>query len=308
MNQIKVFSPATISNVACGFDVLGFPIYSIGDEMIVKKTKKKSLIITDITGYSVPYDINKNVSTIAAKAMIESLNPNCGFDFKINKKIIPGSGIGSSGSSAAASVYAINKLLDSPLNENELISFAMRGEVVSSISEHADNVSPAILGGIVMIKSLSPLEVIKLPTPKDLYCFVINPKIEIKTSFSRKILPNKVKLKDTTKQVSTFGSFIHALHTEDYELIGRSLNDYLIEKHRKKLIPLYDEVKSIAIKQGALGCSISGSGPSIFALTKGVEKANEINRLVTELYKTSGNDFSTYVSKISEKGVSTMSN
>tara|TARA_B100001989_G_scaffold187181_1_gene136664 strand:- start:12202 stop:13128 length:927 start_codon:yes stop_codon:yes gene_type:complete len=308
MNQIKVFSPATISNVACGFDVLGFPIYSIGDEMIVKKTKKKSLIITDITGYSVPYDINKNVSTIAAKAMIESLNPNCGFDFKINKKIIPGSGIGSSGSSAAASVYAINKLLDSPLNENELISFAMRGEVVSSISEHADNVSPAILGGIVMIKSLSPLEVIKLPTPKDLYCFVINPKIEIKTSFSRKILPNKVKLKNTTKQVSTFGSFIHALHTEDYELIGRSLNDYLIEKHRKKLIPLYDEVKSIAIKQGALGCSISGSGPSIFALTKGVEKANEINRLVTELYKTSGNDFSTYVSKISEKGVSTMSN
>ena len=184
----------------------------------------------------------------------------------------------------------------------------MRGEVVSSISEHADNVSPAILGGIVMIKSLSPLEVIKLPTPKDLYCFVINPKIEIKTSFSRKILPNKVKLKNTTKQVSTFGSFIHALHTEDYELIGRSLNDYLIEKHRKKLIPLYDEVKSIAIKQGALGCSISGSGPSIFALTKGVEKANEINRLVTELYKTSGNDFSTYVSKISEKGVSTMSN
>ena len=308
MNQIKVFSPATISNVACGFDILGFPIYSIGDEMIVKKTKKKSLIITDITGYSVPYDINKNVSTIAAKAMIESLNPNCGFDFKINKKIIPGSGIGSSGSSAAASVYAINKLLDSPLNENELISFAMRGEVVSSISEHADNVSPAILGGIVMIKSLSPLEVIKLPTPKDLYCFVINPKIEIKTSFSRKILPNKVKLKNTTKQVSTFGSFIHALHTEDYELIGRSLNDYLIEKHRKKLIPLYDEVKSIAIKQGALGCSISGSGPSIFALTKGVEKANEINRLVTELYKTSGNDFSTYVSKISEKGVSTMSN
>ena len=276
MNQIKVFSPATISNVACGFDVLGFPIYSIGDEMIVKKTKKKSLIITDITGYSVPYDINKNVSTIAAKAMIESLNPNCGFDFKINKKIIPGSGIGSSGSSAAASVYAINKLLDSPLNENELISFAMRGEVVSSISEHADNVSPAILGGIVMIKSLSPLEVIKLPTPKELYCFVINPKIEIKTSFSRKILPNKVKLKNTTKQVSTFGSFIHALHTEDYELIGRSLNDYLIEKHRKKLIPLYDEVKSIAIKQGALGCSISGSGPSIFALTKGVEKANEI--------------------------------
>ena len=308
MNQIKVFSPATISNVACGFDVLGFPIYSIGDEMIVKKTKKKSLIITDITGYSVPYDINKNVSTIAAKAMIESLNPNCGFDFKINKKIIPGSGIGSSGSSAAASVYAINKLLDSPLNENELISFAMRGEVVSSISEHADNVSPAILGGIVMIKSLSPLEVIKLPTPKELYCFVINPKIEIKTSFSRKILPNKVKLKNTTKQVSTFGSFIHALHTEDYELIGRSLNDYLIEKHRKKLIPLYDEVKSIAIKQGALGCSISGSGPSIFALTKGVEKANEINRLVTELYKTSGNDFSTYVSKISVKGVSTMSN
>ena len=307
MDQIKVFSPATVSNVACGFDILGFPIETIGDEMTVKKTKKKSLVISDISGYSVPYAIDKNVSTIAAKKMIEYLKPNCGFDFNIKKNIIPGSGIGSSGSSASASVYAINKLLGSPLKESELIKFAMKGELASSITEHADNVAPALMGGIVMVKSISPLEILKLPTPKELYCFVINPKIEVKTSYSREILPEKVRLKDATKQVSSFGSFIHSLHTEDYELLGRSLNDYLIEKHRKKLIPLFDEIKGIALKNSALGCSISGSGPSVFALTKGIEKANKINVLVSKLYKTSGYDFSTYVSKISEKGVRTLS-
>ena len=307
MDQIKVFSPATVSNVACGFDILGFPIETIGDEMTVKKTKKKSLVISDISGYSVPYAIDKNVSTIAAKKMIEYLKPNCGFDFNIKKNIIPGSGIGSSGSSASASVYAINKLLGSPLKESELIKFAMKGELASSITEHADNVAPALMGGLVMVKSISPLEILKLPTPKELYCFVINPKIEVKTSYSREILPEKVRLKDATKQVSSFGSFIHSLHTEDYELLGRSLNDYLIEKHRKKLIPLFDEIKGIALKNSALGCSISGSGPSVFALTKGIEKANKINVLVSKLYKTSGYDFSTYVSKISEKGVRTLS-
>ena len=307
MDQIKVFSPATVSNVACGFDILGFPIETIGDEMTVKKTKKKSLVISDISGYSVPYAIDKNVSTIAAKKMIEYLKPNCGFDFNIKKNIIPGSGIGSSGSSASASVYAINKLLGSPLKESELIKFAMKGELASSITEHADNVAPALMGGIVMVKSISPLEILKLPTPKELYCFVINPKIEVKTSYSREILPEKVRLRDATKQVSSFGSFVHSLHTEDYELLGRSLNDYLIEKHRKKLIPLFDEIKGIALKNSALGCSISGSGPSVFALTKGIEKANKINKLVSKLYKTSGYDFSTYVSKISEKGVRTLS-
>ena len=307
MDQIKVFSPATVSNVACGFDILGFPIETIGDEMTVKKTKKKSLVISDISGYSVPYAVDKNVSTIAAKKMIEYLKPNCGFDFNMKKNIIPGSGIGSSGSSASASVYAINKLLGSPLKESELIKFAMKGELASSITEHADNVAPALMGGIVMVKSISPLEILKLPTPKELYCFVINPKIEVKTSYSREILPEKVRLRDATKQVSSFGSFVHSLHTEDYELLGRSLNDYLIEKHRKKLIPLFDEIKGIALKNSALGCSISGSGPSVFALTKGIEKANKINKLVSKLYKTSGYDFSTYVSKISEKGVRTLS-
>ena len=179
MNQIKVFSPATVSNVACGFDVLGFPIDSIGDEMIVRKTKKKSLVISNVTGYSVPLDIDKNVSTIAAKKMIEQLKPDCGFDFNIKKNIIPGSGIGSSGSSASASVYAINKLLGSPLSEIEMVSYAMKGEVASSITEHADNVAPALMGGLVRVKSMSPLEIFTLPTAKDLYCVGLNRKIEV---------------------------------------------------------------------------------------------------------------------------------
>ena len=307
VNHIKIFSPATVSNVACGFDVLGFPIESIGDEMVVSKTHNKSLTISEISGYDIPTEINKNVATIAALELIKYLKPNCGFDFKIHKNIIPGSGIGSSGSSAAAAVFAINKLLGSPLCKKELIRFAMKGEVASSISEHADNVAPAMMGGLVMVKSVSPLNIIKLPTPSELFCFVLHPKIEVKTSQSREILPEKVSLKDTTLQVSSFGSLVHALHTEDYDLMGESIKDYLIEEHRKKFIPLFDNVKEVCLGLGSLGCSISGSGPSVFALTRGVEKAKEIDASISQLYKKSGVDFSTYVSKISGNGVRVLS-
>ena len=179
----------------------------------------------------------------------------------------------------------------------------MIGEGISSLTEHPDNVAPALLGGLVMVKSTEEENIISLPIPKDLFCFVINPKIEVKTSYSREILPSKVELSLMTKQVANFGGLVHALHTSNYNLLRSSLVDNVIEKHRKNLIPSFDKVKKKCLELDALGCSISGSGPSIFALTKGEIDANKINSEVSKIYKETNIDFSTYVSKVSSEGI-----
>ena len=303
MKKIKIFSPATVSNVACGFDILGFPIESLGDEMTISKSDNMGVRIIKTKGYSIPLDSKKNVATVSAEKLIQDLKPNCGFDIEIKKNIIPGSGIGSSGSNASGSVFGINKLLGDPLTLKELVKYAMSGEVASSLTEHPDNVAPALLGGLVMVKSIDEENIISLPVPKDLFCFVINPKIEVKTSYSREILPSRVELNSMTKQVANFGALVHALHTSNYDLLRSSLVDNVIEKHRKKLIPFFDEVKKKCLEIGALGCSISGSGPSIFAITKGEENAEKINTEVIKIYKETNIDFSTYVSKISSEGI-----
>ena len=306
MNEIRVFSPATVSNVACGFDVLGFPLESVGDEMVVRKTTKKGLVITKIKGFELPFEISKNVASVSAQALIDCISPDCGFEIEIYKKIKPGSGIGSSGASATSSVYAINELLGRPFNKLELTNFAMKGEFIASNSEHADNIAPAIFGGFNLVKSLHPLQVLQLPTPKDLYVVIIHPQIEIKTSESRGILPKTVSLSDATKQLSELGGLVHALHTSDYELMKNSLNDHLIEKHRSKLIPHFDELQSKSIAAGAIGCSISGSGPSVFALTRGKDMAINVESIFRSVYSKSNIDFATYVSKISSNGVVTI--
>jgi len=304
MKKIKVFIPATVSNVACGFDILGFPIKSFGDEMVVRKTDKKGLKITKVEGYDIPLDISKNVATVSAMKLLDDFKTDYGFEFEIIKNIIPGSGIGSSGASAAGSVYAINKLLGDPFSNKELIKYAMGGEVISSVSEHADNVAPALLGGLVMVKSINPQQIINLPLLPDLFCFIINPKIQVKTSYSREILPAKIDMSLVTSQVSNFGGLIHSLHTRDYDLLKSSLKDSIVEQHRKKLIPKFDEVKDKCEELGALGCSISGSGPSIFAITRGEELAKKIEEEVTKIYQETKIEFSTYISKISSEGVS----
>ena len=304
MSSIKVFSPATVSNVACGFDILGFPLESIGDEMIVTKSNIKGITITNIEGYDLPYDVNKNVAGISALAMLKDLGYDGGFDIEIFKNIKPGSGIGSSGASSVSSVFAINELLGNPYSKFDLIRFAMKGEELSSASMHADNVAPAILGGFNLVKSIFPLEVLQIPTPSDLCAVIIHPQIEIKTSDSRSLLPSKVLLSDATKQLSSLGSLVHALHLSDYKLIGSCLKDYLIEPHRSKLIPCFDELKKNAIESGALGCSISGSGPSVFALTKGLKIANKVEKSFSSIYEKTNISYETYVSKISSKGVS----
>jgi len=303
MEEIKIFSPATVANVACGFDVLGFCLDAIGDEMVIRKSNKKGIRITKIEGYDLPFETEKNVAGVSALALVEDANPDCGFEIEIYKNIKPGSGVGSSSASASGSVFAINELLGKPYNKTQLTYFAMQGEKLASQSEHADNIAPGIFGGFTLVKSVKPLEVLEIPTPKELYAVIIHPQIEIKTSESRAILPQQVLLSDAINQWANVGSLIHALHTSDYQLIQKSLIDVIIEPHRSKLIPYFKEVKSAALNAGALGCAISGSGPSIFTLCRGVETAKFVESSIRKIYSNTNIDFETYISKINAEGI-----
>ncbi len=303
MNEIKIFSPATVANVACGFDVLGFCLDSVGDEMLIRKIDKKGIFITKIEGFDLPYETELNVAGVSALAMYEATKPDCGFEIEIYKKIKPGSGIGSSAASAVGSVFGMNELLGRPYNKTQLTEFAIKGEALASKCEHADNLAPAMFGGFTLVKSMSPLEILEIPSPDDLYATIIHPQIEIKTSDARAILPKEVSLQNAIAQWANFGSLIHALHTSNFGLIQRSLNDVIVEPFRSQLIPHYHDVKNQTIKAGALGAGISGSGPSIFSLSKGLETAKNVKDAIIEVYSKTGIEFDMHVSKINVEGI-----
>ena len=303
MNEIKLFSPATVANVACGFDVLGFCLDNIGDEMLIRKVKNKGIKITKIEGFDLPFETELNVAGVSALALYNAVQPDCGFEIEIHKKIKPGSGIGSSAASAVGSVFGINELLGRPFEKRELTQFAIKGEAVASNCEHADNLAPALYGGFTLVKSLNPLEILEIPSPKNLYATIIHPQIEIKTSESRAVLPQKINLQDAVTQWANFGSLIHSLHTDNYELIRRSLQDVIIEPHRSKLIPNFQEIKTAAVNAGALGSGISGSGPSVFSLCRGMDIANEVKNAIHKAYLQTGIEFDMYVSKINTDGI-----
>jgi homoserine kinase len=303
MNEIKIFSPATVANVSCGFDVLGFCLDSVGDKMVIKKTNKKGIHITKIEGFDLPYEAELNVAGVSALAMYNAINVDFGFEIEIYKNIKPGSGIGSSAASAVGSVFGMNKLLGNPFNKTELTAFAIKGEALASKCEHADNLAPALFGGVTLVKSLSPLQILEIPTPNDLFATIVHPQIEIKTSDSRALLPEQVPLSDAITQWANLASLVHALHTNDYKLIGNSLKDVIVEPYRSRLIPYFNEVKEAALKANALGVGISGSGPSIFTLCKGVETANNIKQAIQNVYSKTGINFDIHVTKINTKGV-----
>jgi homoserine kinase len=303
MNEIKIFSPATVANVSCGFDVLGFCLDTVGDEMIIRKTPQKGISISKIEGYDLPFEAEKNVAGVSALALYYDAHPDFGFEIEIYKKIKPGSGIGSSSASAAGSVFAMNELLGKPYNKTQLTNFAMKGEALASHCEHADNLAPAIFGGFTLVKNLSPLQILELPTPKDLFAVVIHPQIEIKTSEARAILPQEVSLKNAIEQWSNVGSLVHALHTENYSLLSDSLKDVIVEPFRSKLIPHFDDVKQTSITHGALGCGISGSGPSIFSLCKGQDSAEKVRDAIQKVYSETSIDFEIHLSKINTEGI-----
>ena len=303
MNEIKLFSPATVANVSCGFDVLGFCLDSIGDEMVIRKTVEKGIRITKIEGYELPFEVEKNVAGVSALPCTKAAKPDCGFEIEIYKHIKPGSGVGSSSASAVGSVYGMNVLLGNPYSKTELTAFAMKGEAVASQSEHADNIAPALFGGFTLVKSLEPLEVLQIPTPSDLFAVVIHPQIEIKTADARKILPEHISLKNAITQWSNVGSLIHGLHTNDYDLISRSLKDVVVEPFRSQLIPGFEDIKKAALENGALGTGISGSGPSVFSLCKSDSTAENVEKAIRETYQNQNIPFEIYVSKINLDGI-----
>ena len=307
MDSIKIFLPATVANVGCGFDVLGFCLDKVGDEMVIRKSQRKGVYITKIEGFKLPYDINENVAGVSALAAYNELDIDFGFEIEIYKQIKPGSGIGSSAASAVGSVFGMNYLLGNPFSKIELIKFAMKGEAVASKSEHADNIAPAILGGFTLVRKSNPLEVIQLPTPKALYAVIVHPQIEIKTSDSRAVLPKTVALSNAITQWSNVGCLVHALHTSNYNLLGKSIEDVVIEPHRSKLIPNFNSLRKISIESGALGFSISGSGPSIFSLCKGLKNAKKVEVNQRAFMVNIGIPFETHISRINTEGVKILS-
>ena len=308
MSEIKIFSPASVANMSCGFDVLGFCLDTVGDEMIIRKTISPGLKITKIEGQKLPLDIRKNVAGVAALALLNGHNSKVGFEIEIYKKIKAGSGIGSSAASSAGAVFGINELLGKPFTAHELITFAMEGEVLASGSPHADNVSPVLMGGITLVRSIEPIDVIKLPCPKELTAVILHPKIELRTLHAREIIKKNVSMEKAIRQWGNLGALISALFTEDYDLMSRSLKDEIIEPMRSLLIPEFEVLNKTSMDAGAIGFGISGSGPSVYALTKGIDSAHKVAKAMDEFYSTIGIDFNIHISTMNNQGIKIIQN
>ena len=303
MTEIKIFSPASIANLSCGFDILGVCLNDIGDEITVRKTKEKGIKILKVTGQKLTLDVNKNVAGVSALALLKETNVDCGFEIEIHKGIKPGSGIGSSAASSAGSVFAINELIGKPYSSKELIKFALEGEKIASGAAHADNVSAVLLGGFIFVRDSLNFDIFKLKTPIDLAFTILHPQIEVKTSESRALLQRSITLDKMITQSANLGAFISGLYNEDYNLISRSIKDVVVEPIRSILIPEFDKLKEISLSNNALGFGISGSGPSVFAMSKGLVNAKKIRDLLKVNYSKLGLSFDIHTSSVNEKGI-----
>jgi homoserine kinase len=302
MQEVRVITPATVANVVCGFDCLGFALREPFDEMTVRRVDEPDIRIINRDDFGLPTEPERNVAGVSAAAMLERARVDFGIEIEITKHIMPGSGIGSSAASAAGAAVAVNRLLGDRFSKLELVSFAMEGEKLASGSRHADNVASCIFGGFTLVRSTEPLDVVPLDFPP-LWATVIHPQIEIKTAEARAILPKQVPLKTAVKQWGNVGALVAGLAKGDYDLIARSLEDAIVEPARKSLIPGFDEVKSASLKAGALGGGISGSGPSIFMLSSDAETAGQIEKAMRSVYSRTRIQFNTYISEISSEGV-----
>lgn len=301
MKSITIEAPATIANLVCGFDVLGLALNHPVDKMTLSLTDG-GLKITHADSYDLPTEPEKNVAGAALLAMMEEIDEPIGFQLDIDKQIKPGSGLGSSAASSAGAVVAANKLLKVPFSNQDLVRFAMSGEKLASGVKHADNIAPCIYGGVTLIRSIFPLDIVTLQAPL-LYVTVVHPQIEVKTSDARQILRKDVKLKDAIRQWGNIAGLVAGMMKSDYDLIGRSLEDVIIEPVRSILIPGFDAVKKRSKECGALGGGISGSGPSIFMLSRDERIAVEVEKVMKDVYTQAGIDFKTYVTTINSQGV-----
>lgn len=303
MKKIKVFAPSTIANVGPGYDVFGLALENIGEELEMEITESKEINILPISNFpELPVDPDENVAGIVSKAMLEKLNLNHGLEISIYKNVKPGSGLGSSGCTAAATAFALNELLNKPFTNIELVEFAMLGEKAVSGKAHADNVAASLLGGFCIIKGYEPLEVINIPYPGDIQIVVVHPQIEVKTSDSKSILKDEIPLQDVTTQIGNVSTLISGLITNNKDWIRMGMNDVIAEPARSILIPGFYEAKKIALENGALGSSISGSGPSIFAFCTSELQTEKIARKWEKHYENLDIDVLIYQSKINPNG------
>lgn len=302
--SIKVFAPATVANVTCGFDILGFAVDQPGDEIMLRKSNSGEVQIVQITGDNgiLPKDPEKNTCGAVIRMFLRDLGSDQGVDIYLDKKMPLGSGLGSSAASAVAAIFAINELVGRPMKLEELLPYAMEGERVACGAAHADNVAPGLYGGFVLIRSYDPLDVIKLKTPDELFATLVHPQIEVKTKDAREILRKQIYFKDSVKQSGNVGGLVAGLLTSDYDLISRSMHDYIVEPVRSILIPGFSIVKEAVLELGALGAGISGSGPSIFALSKDLDTANHVANKMKSIYSGFEIENETYVSRINQAG------
>jgi len=303
MQQVSVLAPATVSNVVCGFDCLGFALEKPFDELTVRKISERTVRIINNDDYGLPTEPIKNVIGVTLLAMLARIDPDFGFEVETVKYIKPGSGIGSSSASSCGAAVAANRILGDRFSKLELVNFAMEGEKLASGEKHADNVAPCIFGGFTLVRSIDPLDIVSLDFPP-LFAAVIHPQIEIKTSEARAILPKEVPLKTAIRQWGNLASLVAGLAQGDYALISRSMEDFIVEPVRKALIPRFDELKSASLAAGSLGGGISGSGPSVFMLSETQAIAAQIEESMRSVYVQTGIKFNTYVSAIEPDGVS----
>ncbi|MEJ7560343.1 MAG: homoserine kinase [Pedobacter sp.] len=304
-DSIKVFAPATVANVVCGYDVLGFAVNAPGDEVVMRITDGKGINISKITGDEGKLPLNPEKNTVSASVQ-HYLNhigrPDFGLDIELHKKMPIGSGLGSSSASTVAGLFAVNSLFDNLLTNKELVPFAMKGEELACGYGHADNVAPALMGGFVLIRSYEPLDIISLPFPEDMHAAIVYPEVDVPTKDARQMIRSKVLLKDAVTQWGNVAGLVSGLFMKDYDLIGRSMTDVLVEPTRAILIPDFYVLRQLALSAGAVGFGISGSGPSVFALTKDAETANRITEKLQHHLKGLAINSLSFVSEVNKKG------
>ena len=302
---VKVFAPATVANVAVGYDHLGFAIDKPGDEVLIREGKTPGLVINKITGAKgrLPYDVEKNTAGFAALQLLKHLGEeDRPLEMEIRKKMPFGSGLGSSAASAAAGVYAIHRFLKTGMDKRALLRFAVAGEQIADGAWHADNVAPSLLGGMVLIRDNESLDLVKLHIPKGLHAIVIYPHIEILTKDSRQILSEQVPFKASIKQVANAAAFVAGMFNSDLGLIRRSLEDLLVEPQRARLIPHFYKIKELAMENGSMGFSISGAGPSMFALCDNTKSIDNIKSALEQFLTDKGIKHEIYTSEINQEG------
>ena len=303
-DSIRIWCPGSVSNVNVGFDTLGFCLSDAGDEIIAERVSTAGVHLGELRGFPTPSNPSENVAYVAANAVYNAARESkIGVKLNIDKRIKPGSGVGSSAASAVGAAFAVNELLGRPFSKQELLPFCIDGEAIASKTRHADNIAPALLGGFCLVVTQEDHLAVNLETDLDLHYVVAHQQIEIKTSASRTVIPKEIPLKTSIKQWSNLGGFTAALFKNDIRLLVHCAKDFVVEVHRKSQIPHFSELNDLALKNGGLIFGISGSGPSVFALCEGKHNADTVKSAFDQLLRNKEHDYHLYCGAVAKNGV-----